>query len=41
MFDEADIEQMKRLFDSGKSKRQIALIMYCSEKTISNYLNSI
>lgn len=41
MFGAADVEEMKRLFASGKSKRKIAVIMHCSEKTVRNYLKGL
>lgn len=38
MFNDAEIENIKKLYDKGMSKNKIAKLKGCSEKTIRNYL---
>lgn len=38
MFNDEDVEEIKKLYATGISKNQIAKIKGCSEKTIRNYL---
>lgn len=38
MFNDAEIKDIKELYDKGMSKNKIAKLKGCSEKTIRNYL---
>lgn len=40
MFSDAEVIEIKKMYNSGVSKRQIAVYFGCSEKTIRNYLKN-
>ena len=40
MFSDLEVNEIKNMYNSGISKRQIAVHFGCSEKTIRNYLKN-